>query len=270
MIDLVRKKAYNFFKAINDFGLVNGFIFLWNRRKIFGKSIDGKTYLAPFGKDKVAIRNGTSDIYVYRQIFLDNEYGPLTGIENVDWVIDCGANVGFSAFYFLNKFPNSRVVCIEPDVENYKILCENMKSFSSRVIIEHAAVWPVDERVYFTPEPYRDGREWARQVCSVNEKVSGPYVEGLSIPSLLKKHGINKVSLMKIDIEGAEIPLFSKGDLIWLDSVMNFAIELHDDSFFGNATEVFFSALKNQPFKFEKSGELIIGKRLDQKPLVKE
>jgi FkbM family methyltransferase len=264
MINLMRKKAFNFFKAIKDFGLINGFIFLWNRRKILGKLIRGKTYLAPFGKERIAIRNGTSDIFVYRQIFIDNEYKPLTFIENVDWVIDCGANVGYSAFYFLNKFPNSRVVCIEPDVENYKVLCENLKSFSNRVIIENVAVWPVDERVYFTSEPYRDGREWARQICSENEKGSGPYVEGLSISSLLKKHCISKVSVMKIDIEGAEVPLFSKGDLIWLDKVMNFAIELHDDSFFGNATELFFSALKNQPFKFEKSGELIICKRFGQ------
>jgi hypothetical protein len=47
-------------------------------------------------------------------------------------------------------------------------------------------------------------------------------------------------------------------DLSWLDKVDAMAIELHDDSSFGNATQVFFSAIKDRGYTVSQSGELTI------------
>ncbi|HBY64400.1 MAG TPA: hypothetical protein DEH78_31655, partial [Solibacterales bacterium] len=40
------------------------------------------------------IRPNTSDYSVYRQVFVDLEYGLLEKLENVNTILDCGANVG--------------------------------------------------------------------------------------------------------------------------------------------------------------------------------
>ena len=60
-------------------------------------------------------RRGTSDLDVFGQIFSGDEYASVSDLENVSFVIDGGANVGYSAVYFLSCYPAATVVSIEPD-----------------------------------------------------------------------------------------------------------------------------------------------------------
>jgi hypothetical protein len=55
---------------------------------------------------------------------------------------------------------------------------------------------------------------------------------------ILRESGQDRISLLKIDIEGAEVQLFSEGCESWLSKVDNIVIELHDDSCFGPASEI--------------------------------
>ena len=55
---------------------------------------------------------------------------------------------------------------------------------------------------------------------------------------------------MKIDIEGAEVVVFDASCSSWLNRVETIAIELHDDSSFGSATEAFFNSVKATDFEF--------------------
>jgi hypothetical protein len=66
----------------------------------------------------------------------------------------------------------------------------------------------------------------------------GQRVDALTIPQIMERAGFNRISLLKIDIEGSELELFS-GDTSWIERVDAIAIELHDgwrpgcgDSFF--------------------------------------
>ncbi len=208
------------------------------------------------------IRGNTSDIDVFNQIFIENEYQCLTGIKNVGLVVDCGANVGFSSAYFLSVFPSCHVVAIEPDKENFEALRRNLSSYrnSARVDLINAGIWSITCRLAVSSESYRDGREWARQV-----RLAGAYeqsqVDGISIDTVLTNSGFDRISILKIDIEGAEAIVFGSPRLEWLEKVDNIAIELHDDSSFGKASEVFFDAIANQNFKISYSGELTICRR---------
>src|SRR5258708_20878765 len=42
----------------------------------------------------IGLRWGTTDYYVYRQVFVEREYGCMDDLTNVGLIIDCGANVG--------------------------------------------------------------------------------------------------------------------------------------------------------------------------------
>lgn len=70
----------------------------------------------------LTVRAESSDIEVFHQIFIEEEYGGLDGLRGVDLVIDGGANVGYSAAYFLSIFPDCHVVAVEPEPGNYAIL----------------------------------------------------------------------------------------------------------------------------------------------------
>jgi FkbM family methyltransferase len=187
-------------------------------------------------------RAGSSDIDVFRQIYVHREYRCLDHIAEPGLIVDCGANVGFSAVYFLTRYPNARLIAIEPDAGNHAQLVENLKPFANRTEAILAAVWPSAKELVFTD--FRDGREWSR---SVREPVPGETgtVPAIDIPAILARSGADRIPLLKIDIEGAEAPLFAENSDAWLGKVDNLVVELHDE----NCIRIFREAIA--PFGFE-------------------
>lgn len=206
------------------------------------------------------VRANSSDFQVYSQIFVGREYACLDNMQDVRLIIDCGANVGYSSAYFLSKHPESHVVAIEPDSGNFQMLQRNLAGYGSRATLIRAGVWSHATQLVISQDKYRDGAEWARQVreCHQGEVAE---IEGIDIGTILSRSGYPRISLLKMDIEGAEVVVFSGAQRAWLDKVDAMAIELHDDSSFGSASEVFNSAIRGQGFQLSRSGELTICKR---------
>jgi FkbM family methyltransferase len=206
------------------------------------------------------VRTQTSDVEVLRQIFVRREYASLDELNEVRLVIDCGANVGYSSTYFLSRFPNSTLVAVEPDQSNFDVLKRNLAPYGHRATAIRAGVWSSRRGLKLSDETYRDGREWTRQV-----RESGPGesadVDGIDIASLLLMTGFERISLLKMDIEGAEAVVFGANVDPWLDRVDNIVIELHDDSSFGRASDVFHRAIAGRGFATSQSEELTICRR---------
>ena len=207
----------------------------------------------------LCVREDSSDADVFRQIFVENEYAPLYPMTDLGLIVDCGANVGYSAACFLSRFANSHVVAVEPDHDNFAMLQRNLLAYGSRVTLVRAGIWSHPVSLVMSKEPYRDGREWAKQVrlCAPNEEAD---FQGVGIASLLAASGYDRISLLKVDVEGAEAIIF-RDNVHWLDKVDAIAIELHNDSYFGNSSEVFFEAVRGQEFEMSQSGELTICRR---------
>lgn len=211
-------------------------------------------------------RDGTSDLEVFEQIFVKKEYSPLTDIASPRLIIDCGAYVGYSTIYFLNKFPNVKVIAVEPDSANFAVSEKNLVRYGDRVQLFNSGIWCRKVGLVVVRGKYLDGREWATQVreCTAGEE---PDVFATDIMSLIKKAGVSGVDLLKIDIEGSERVLFADGCDEWLDQVRNIVIELHDEQ----CRSVFFHALSRYNYDLSRSGELIVCKNLNRKnPCVRE
>ena len=90
----------------------------------------------------------------------------------------------------------------------------------------------------------------------------GSDIRAIDIPSLLAESGKGRISILKIDIEGSESVLLSAPDVHdWLARVDCLAIELHDDTHFGAATDVFRRVFADLPFTITRSGELTVCRR---------
>jgi FkbM family methyltransferase len=202
------------------------------------------------------VRMHSSDLSVFSQIFVEREYECLNLIDG-DLILDLGAYVGYSSAYFLSRYPQSSVIAVEPDPSNFAILQRNLAPYGSRATVIQAAVWSHTTKVSIRAEQYRGGSACTRQV---EEKKSGD-VAGVDIPTLVALSQRSKIGLLKMDIEGAEVVIFG-GKCTWLNQVDRIAIELHDDSVFGNATEAFYNAIRGQNFEISHSGELTICSRL--------
>jgi FkbM family methyltransferase len=213
-----------------------------------------------FAEHPLMCRPDTSDRAVFDQIFTFREYSCLDDVGEAGLIVDCGAYVGYSSAYFLTRFPRGEVIAVEPDPESFELLCENLSPYGDRVTLLRAAVWSHPTPLTLAETKYRDGREWSRQVreCRSGEIAAFPAVE---IGDLLDGSKYDRISVLKIDIEGAEAQVFSSPSVSWIDRVDHLIIEIHDDSDFGNNTARFEQAVAGRGFAISRSGELTVCKR---------
>lgn len=230
--------------------------FIWHGELRFGRGREYQIWPRD-SKFPVWLRQGSSDSFVFKQIFVHREYECLRHLADGGLVIDCGANVGYSSVYLLSVFPKCRVVAVEPDEGNFSMLQRNVEAFGERVRCVRAGVWSQCAPLAISQDKYRDGAEWTKQV-----RVCGPgevaEFNGVDINALLAESGQDRISLLKMDIEGAEAVVFSENYEGWLTKVDTIAIELHNDSIFGDGEKVFYSAIEGRNVQLAKSGELVI------------
>jgi 16S rRNA C1402 N4-methylase RsmH len=101
---------------------------------------------------------------VFRQIFVELEYQPLDDVRDVQLIVDCGANVGYSSAFFLTQFPKAHVIAIEPDPDNFSLLEKNLAPYKGRFRAIQSAIWSKPTRLALSEERMIPGWEWARTV----------------------------------------------------------------------------------------------------------
>ncbi len=107
---------------VANLGLVQALIYKY-RRAVSRRDGTRPYFLlySKYAKHPVRCRPNTSDVEVFKQIFAWREYRCLDDVHDASLIIDCGANVGYSAVYFLTRYPNARVIAVEPDADNFSV-----------------------------------------------------------------------------------------------------------------------------------------------------
>lgn len=210
---------------------------------------------------KLSMRIDDSDIRVFKQIFVDNEYDSLNLPKVVDTIVDLGANIGLSALFFMKKYPDARIIAVEPDAINFEIMKRNLEDYSSQVTLLNAAIWPSDGEVSLVEhdESNEGLGAWGYRTETLTEGAEGS-VSAISIPTLMKQSSINYIDILKVDIEGAEYELFEKGYESWLDKVGLIIIETHD-RFKPNSEAMVRNALKGRFTELPLKGENLFFKK---------
>ena len=172
--------------------------------------------LAPEGVDRTVLaRVGTSDLAAFEEVFAG------TFVVDLPWepsvIFDLGANVGYASVLLSHSHPDARIVAVEPEPSNVRILRRNVEGLPVDVVA--GAVWPRPGTLALH-DPGK-GR-WGFRVHE-----GGGDVAAVTVPELMERAETDFVDLVKLDVEGAELELFS-GDTAWLDQVGALTIELHD------------------------------------------
>jgi FkbM family methyltransferase len=201
----------------------------------------------------VTLRTGnSSDLDVFRAVVLGDEYEFLKRLRGVRQVIDLGANIGLSSAVILSHFRESTVLAVEPEPGNCAQLRKNLSYYSDRAVVLEGAVWPSCGEVSLN---YRagDGREWATAVTD------GAGVRAYSMQELLSHFGEKPIDLLKIDIEGSELPLFC-ADTSWVSRIRNLCIELHSRE----CAAAFRRGMQGYKWKESRSGEYVVCEAIDR------
>jgi FkbM family methyltransferase len=200
------------------------------------------------------IRPGASDAYVVRQVFSREEYKPLLDAESPELIIDCGANIGCTSCYLLSRFPNARLVAIEPDPESSELCLKNLQPFADRSTVLTAAVWSHCRTLSLARGVYRDGLAWATQVAEGD----APDVDAVDLPTVLQNSSSERISILKVDIEGSEYQLLTHEPDRWLRFTDTLAIELHDQQ----CEQAFAAAMQGYRCEMSATKELTICRNL--------
>ena len=206
--------------------------------------------LRPSGyRYQLLLRRAGTDLAVLRQMLVKEEYGPVSSLRRIRLIVDCGANIGLSSYYLLHRYPEARVIAVEPDEANCALCRRNLAAFGERAIVMQAAVWRENRRLRIAPASRSRGA-WALRVEPDDE---GP-VEGLTLVEILRRAGqTGPVDLLKIDIEGAETEVF-RGSPEWLRITRNIAIELHGE----DARDTFVHALDGYRYEQRNCDEITV------------
>lgn len=201
------------------FHLSNGFSV---RRSYQSKA---HTYRITVGKQTIPLRLRQlgGDFFVFHEIFLGEAYRLPTWFQPKPVVIvDLGANIGLTTLYYSRRFPDAQFICIEPSTKNLPLLRANLAAFESKAIILEGAASHYTGVTHFA----NDEASWGGQITQ-DETKSVP-VPCYSMSDILAYAGGNPISLLKIDIEGAEEAIFA-APCPWLAPVNMIVIELHSD-----------------------------------------
>lgn len=200
---------------------------------------------------KLIIRRGTSDHYVFRDIFLFGEFKLPVDIDP-DFIIDAGAYTGLSALYYSKTYPNAKIIAVEPESSNFKVLNQNTVDNSNIECIQ-AGLWSENallkiadvkkEKWAFTLERVKEGEEYD--------------IRSVTVSKLLEDSDFDRIDILKIDIEGAEKELFSTNSKKWLNKVNIIVLELHDRMRKG-CSEAVYNAIDKSIWREWSKGEKVI------------
>jgi FkbM family methyltransferase len=161
-----------------------------------------------------------SDIYEYKQWLGDWAESMCLGFAPRT-IVDAGANVGYASLRFAREFPDSKILAIEPARQNQAQLRKHCSAYPN-ISVECSAVWPRSGRVRIR------SMNVAHNAYEMVEDPEGD-VAALGMTDLMSKHEIDRIDLLKIDIEGSEKLLFDDPRAReWLPRIGMLLIETHD------------------------------------------
>ncbi|UKN01561.1 FkbM family methyltransferase [Paracrocinitomix mangrovi] len=201
-------------------------------------------------QNKIFLRNGTSDVATFYQCIFNKEYDiPIDFEPKV--IVDLGANIGLTSAFFKAKYPTAKVIAVEPESSNFEILKKNLENLSDVNLIQ-AGIWNKDGHLEIVDKGLGHYGYMVHEVPSATEKS----IQAVSLNSIIEKNNIDKIDVLKIDIEGSEKALFSE-NTEWLKFIKVIIIELHDRMEEGCA-KTFFKAIENYPYSLSMKGENLI------------
>jgi FkbM family methyltransferase len=182
--------------------------------------------------DPVHVRRATSDFLVVIDIFEDGEYEAARKwtfpASAAPVVLDLGGNIGIGVVYFTRLWPGARVITVEPDAENRRLLEANCRRLieSGRVVVVGTFVGARDGDATID----RSGEAWEfRKGDAPSAETRREVIPCLSIPTLLRRAALGdgtRIDVLKCDIEGSEAELFASC-APWIGRVERLIVETH-------------------------------------------
>lgn len=148
-----------------------------------------------------------------------------------DVVIDIGAGIGTEVCYFVDQVGNTgKVFNLEASPSSFRILSlHTQKNGLTNVHNANLAISNSNEPIWM-----EEGDNYV--VNAVNKDARGVQVEATTLDQFITDHQLDRIALLKVNIEGAEYDMMDGMDKT-IDRIDNVAISCHD-FLYGGGTKI--------------------------------
>lgn len=200
---------------------------------------------------ELLVRLNTTDLATLLHVFGERDYD-LEFKHEPQSVIDAGANVGYSAVYFARRFPQATIVALEPEAENFRQLERHAARYPQIKPVQ-AALWT--HATQLTLQDAGAGA-WGFRVGPQGGGTVVATVAALGIDDLAEQFSLDRIGLLKMDIEGSEVEVFNASSS-WIDRVDCIVAELHDKYRTGCA-RAFYRATGDFPIEYRRGENIFL------------
>lgn len=161
------------------------------------------------------------DKNVLKYVFYNQFHLPPVELPKSARILDLGANIGLTVRHYKYLYPDSFVVGVEMDRSNCELARANCDGLDGITLL-HAAVWITDGVVSYDSAARADGHT----VSIDGSNGDLDEVESVTVGTIMERCGVEYVDFLKMDIEGAEIPILTANP-DWLQRVGSMNLEVH-------------------------------------------
>ena len=192
------------------------------------------------------------------EVYRDRVYAPyLEGKKDLT-ILDIGANLGITAYYF-SQF--GKVYALEPSLEHFDIFTRMIKFNKLTNIL------PIKKAIYIKSGEFPLFNNPNKTMRSLHQAVSDgtqpEMVECITIQGLLDENKIDKVDFMKLDVEGSEVEILSSTPFKAVANKINtIVVERH--AWNGRHENQLVEALRSVGYQVEQipnQADLLVAKR---------
>jgi FkbM family methyltransferase len=157
------------------------------------------------GPRSIFLRANGIDARTFWEVLVAEVYGASLPLRDGATVIDAGANIGLTSVFFLEHAADVRVIAIEPDTSNCSVFRRNLSS--DQAVLYEGAIGADAGAAHLELH----GPTSHELVLDASEEttVLRP-VRVYTLDELAEREGIDRVDVLKVDIEGTERLLFER------------------------------------------------------------
>jgi FkbM family methyltransferase len=151
--------------------------------------------------------------------------------------VDLGAFIGLHTIYayrILRRKKGFTIIAVEPNPHNYQMLLETTRNIAGiRLVGEAIFIKDNEEVEFYLGSRGSNGLSMSSKIIPSGYHVSGWFltsevikVRSVRLDTLIRRSGLDKVDLVKMDIEGAEYQVLTDPSLD-LSKIDNLVVEVH-------------------------------------------
>jgi FkbM family methyltransferase len=146
-----------------------------------------------------------TDLEVMIEVLVRREYDDLP-CADAEVIVDLGAHIGLATLRLLAANPSARVIAVEPDPFLIEQLRANVSGLPVTVL-QAAISDESGERTFYRSDTF----SWANSLERTMPVQIPVSVHTVTLDEILDAYSCSRVDLLKVDIEGGEWDLFSRG-----------------------------------------------------------